>query len=179
MYICVKNIVIFYVEFTKTNFFLPFHPSIFHSKIHKHTTCKMNRDKHGDSRLKIRSFEWTYFLNDPKVFLLQLRSYFNLQSNIFFFQLNAFIPFFLMENIFSNSLTSSEHFREWNTSIIYVKFELWASSFSTVKLKLRHKFSQLIPKVNFGFLNVGLWLCILPSFSQSIKEVGNWDLWKA
>ena len=30
-------------------------------------TCKMNRDEEGD---KIRGFEWTYYLNDPKVFSL-------------------------------------------------------------------------------------------------------------
>ena len=78
IYTSVKNIAIFYVEFRKKikNSFLSFHSSIFHSKIHKHPACKMNRDEHGESRLKIRSFEWTYFLNDPKVFLLQLRSIF-------------------------------------------------------------------------------------------------------
>ena len=73
-----------------------FHSLIFHSKIYKHPwtffergwgnsslkptyvegeggeevhTYKMNRDRQGwGSRSKIRSFEWTYFLNDPKVF---------------------------------------------------------------------------------------------------------------
>ena len=60
----------------KNYYFLPFHFSFFHSNIHKHPACKMNRDEHGESRLKIRSFERTYFLNDPKVFLLQLGSIF-------------------------------------------------------------------------------------------------------
>ena len=60
----------------KNNSFLPFHSSIFHLKIHKHPACKMNRDEHGKSRLKIGSFEWTNFLNDPEVFSLQLRSVF-------------------------------------------------------------------------------------------------------
>ena len=36
--------------------------------------CKMNKDEQGGSRSKIRSFEWTYFLNDPKVFSLELKS---------------------------------------------------------------------------------------------------------
>ena len=46
--------------------------------------------------------------------------------------------------------------------------------FSTVKLKLGHKFSQLIHR-----FKIGLGLCILPIFSQFIKEMGNWDFWKA
>ena len=56
--------------------FLSFYSTFFDSKIHKHPACKMNRDEQGESRLKIRSFEWTFFLNDLKVFLLQLRSIF-------------------------------------------------------------------------------------------------------
>ena len=32
-------------------------------------TYKMNRDEQGGGNIsEIRSFEWTYFLNDPKVF---------------------------------------------------------------------------------------------------------------
>ena len=77
IYTCVKSIFhLLCWVYKKNNSFLSFHSSIFHSKIHKHPACKMNRDEHGESRLKIRSFEWTYFLNDPKVFLLQLRSIF-------------------------------------------------------------------------------------------------------
>ena len=64
----------FMLTLQKNNYFLPFHSSIFHSKIHKHPARKMNRDEQGESRFKIRSFERTYFLNDPKVFFLQLRS---------------------------------------------------------------------------------------------------------
>ena len=64
-----------FVEFTKIILF-SFYSSIFHSKIHKHPACKMNRDEQRGSRLKNRNFEITYFLNDPKVFLVQLRSIF-------------------------------------------------------------------------------------------------------
>ena len=71
-----KTLPYFMLSLQKNNYFLPFHPTIFHSKIHKHPACKMNRDKLGERRLKIRSFEWTYFSNEPKVFLLQLRSIF-------------------------------------------------------------------------------------------------------
>ena len=41
----------------KKNFFLPFYSSIFYSKMHKHPACKMDTYEHGESRLKIRSFE--------------------------------------------------------------------------------------------------------------------------
>ena len=60
----------------KNNFFLPFHSSIFHSKIHKHPACKMNRDEQGGAGQKFEVFSEHNFLNDPKVFLLQLRSIF-------------------------------------------------------------------------------------------------------
>ena len=56
---------IFYVEFTKKK--------ITFKTIHKHPACKMNRGEQGGGS---KSFERTYFLNDPKVFLLQLRSIF-------------------------------------------------------------------------------------------------------
>ena len=73
MYVCVKNIVIFYVDFTKKyllSLFSP--PTHFNSQIHKPPTCKMNVGEHGGNS-KIRSFEKTCFSNEPKVFLLQLR----------------------------------------------------------------------------------------------------------
>ena len=59
----------------KNNSFLPFHSSIFHSKIHKHPACKMNRDEQLRSWSKLEALS-EHFLNDPKVFLLQLRPIF-------------------------------------------------------------------------------------------------------
>ena len=55
IYISVKNIVIFYVEFTTNNYFLSFHYQIFHSEIHKHPACKMNRDEQLRSRSKLEA----------------------------------------------------------------------------------------------------------------------------
>ena len=60
----------------KYNSFLSFYSLNFHSKIHQHPAFKMNRDEQGESRSKIRSFELTYFSNDPNVVLLQQRSIF-------------------------------------------------------------------------------------------------------
>ena len=67
-------VVFIFLSLQKKIFFLPFHSYMFHLKIHKHTACKMNMDEHGKSRLKTWSFQWTYFLNDPKAFLLHERS---------------------------------------------------------------------------------------------------------
>ena len=36
----------------KNNSFLPFHSSIFHSKIHKNPACKMNMDEHGGKQVE-------------------------------------------------------------------------------------------------------------------------------
>ena len=55
IYICVKNIAIFYAEFTKKQLFSLF--SLFNfsfKKIHKHPACKMNRDEQGGAG---RNFE--------------------------------------------------------------------------------------------------------------------------
>ena len=94
-----KNIVVFYVEFRKkiilfslfnSQFFIQEFISIAQLFLRgewdnslKRTyvergagvTCKTNRDEQGGRGPKIRRFErMMYFLNDPKVFSLQLRS---------------------------------------------------------------------------------------------------------
>ena len=43
--------------------------------------------------------------------------------------------------------------------------------FSAVKLKLGYRYSQFIHRFEFGFSNVGLGLCILPSFYKYMKEM--------
>ena len=50
--------------------------------------------------------------------------------------------------------------------------------FSTVRFKLAYILSQFIHRSKCVFWNVGLGLCILPSFSQFIKVV-DCDFWKA
>ena len=37
----------------KSNFFLSLHSPTFHSKIHKHPACKLNRDKQGGAGQKL------------------------------------------------------------------------------------------------------------------------------
>ena len=130
IYLCKKHCHLLCWVYKKNNSFLSFHSSIFHSKIHKHPACKMNRDEHGESRLKIWSFEWTYFLNNPKVSLLPERS-----IHILIFNLTHYLI----------SLIGSFHFPQWKIffpihwqilkilgngiSIICFEFEMWPSSF--------------------------------------------------
>ena len=93
IYICVKNIAIFYVEFTKKW-------SIFHSKIHKHPAYRMNRDEQGGAGRKFKVLSEHTFWMTLKTFCCNWDLYFNLQSYTFLYQLNGFIPFSPMENIF-------------------------------------------------------------------------------
>ena len=51
IYLCVKNIAIFYVEFRKEKVSL-FTPQFLFKVIHKHPACKMNRDEQGGAGQK-------------------------------------------------------------------------------------------------------------------------------
>ena len=97
LYICVKSIAIFYVEFTKKW-------SIFHSKIHKHPACRMNRDEHEESRLKISEhtfwvnilFEWPQSLfAATKIYILIFNlthSFISLMGSFHFPKWKIFLP---------------------------------------------------------------------------------------
>ena len=145
----------------KKKSFLSFHSSsIFHLKrlisiLHVKWTGMNER-----SRSKIWRFEWTYFLNDPEVFLLQLKDlHFNLQSNTFPYRLNEFIPFSPIENIlrihcqFLKTLGN----RISQPFILSLKCDHpllcgFSVLFSTVSLKIGHMFFQLIHRFNIGIL---------------------------
>ena len=110
----------------------------------------MNRDEQGGAGWKFNGLRENTFWITPKSFCCNWDLYFNLQSNTLPDQINGFIP---------NSLINSWNFREWHISIIYVKFEMWSSPFmwipilfSTVKLKLGRKFSQVIHRFNIWIL---------------------------
>ena len=95
------------------------------------------------------------------------------------------------------SLMGSFHFRKWKIFFLIhwqiFKILAFMSSlkyshsllcefpmlFSRGNLKLWHKFSQLIHRFNIWILKCWSGLCIFPSFSQFIKEMGNWDFWKS
>ena len=110
----------------------------------------MNRDEQGGAGWKFNGLRENTFWITPKSFCCNWDLYFNLQSNTLPDQINGFIP---------NSLINSWNFREWHISIIYVKFEMWSSPFmwipilfSTVKLKLGRKFSQVMHRFNIWIL---------------------------
>ena len=108
------------------NLFFYIQTSVFHSKFHNYPACKMNRDKQGGAAWKFDGFRENTFWITPKSFCCNWDLYFNLQSNTLPDQINGFIPFSPMRNMFPNSLINSWNFREWNMSIIYVKFEMWS-----------------------------------------------------
>ena len=56
------------LSFQKNNCFLPFHSSIFHSKVHKHPACKMNRDGQGGAGQKFEILSEHNFWMTPKSF---------------------------------------------------------------------------------------------------------------
>ena len=125
IYICVKNIAIFYVEFTKIIFSLFSLLNFSFKKIHKHPACKMNSDEQREASRKFEVLsEW------PQSFFAATKTYiliFNLTRSLI--SLMGAFHFSPMENIFPNSLTNFYDFREWNISIIYFKFDMWSSSF--------------------------------------------------
>ena len=127
IYICVKNIAILYGEFTEKNYFLFFNSSIFHSKI-KHPVFKMNKNEQGGAGQKFEDLSEHTVWMTSKSFSCNYDLYFNLQSNTFPYHANGFIPFSPIKNIFPNSLINSLNFREWDISIICVKFEMWRSA---------------------------------------------------
>ena len=64
------------------------------SKLCKHPACKMNRNEKGGTGRKLGVLSEHLYEN----------LYFNLQLSTFPYQLNRFIPFYPMQNIFPNSL---------------------------------------------------------------------------
>ena len=51
--------------------------------------------------------------------------------------------------------------------------------FSPVKLKLGHRFSQLIHRFNIGILKCWSGAVYISKFFPIHKRMGNWDFWKA
>ena len=88
------------------------------------------------------------------------------------------IPFFPMENIFSQFNDKFMKFEEMEDLIHHVKFEMLLAfckllvSFSTVKLKLGHSFSEFIYRFKIGFLNLGLKLY----FQVFPNSLNSWEM---
>ena len=185
IYLCKKHCHLLCWIYKKNNFFSLFTPHFSFKKIHKHPACKIGRDK---QRGADRKFEF-----------LREHTFWRLQS--LFAATKIYVLFFNLTHSLT-SLMGLFHFLQWKifSSIHWQILKILGNGvfqsvilslkcdhpllceflilFSTEKIKLGHKFSQLIDST-FGFWNISLGLRIFPSFSQFIKEMGNWDFWKA
>ena len=139
----------------------------------------MNWDEQGGASRKSEVLSEHTFWMTPKSFCCIQDLYFNLQSNTIPYQRNGFITFSPMKffspihwqtlKILGNGISQSfilslkcDHPLLCKFSILFSTVKQWSTIDSTL-----------------GFWNVGLGLRIFPSFSQFIKEMGNWDFWKA
>ena len=132
-------------------------------KIHKHLTCTMNRDEQGGAGRKFDVlskhsllFEWPQSLfAATKIYILIFNlthSLISLMGSFHFHQWKILFPIHwqILENVISQSFILSlkcDHPLLREFSIL----------FSTVKLKLGHKFSQLIHRFNTGILKCWSW----------------------
>ena len=155
--------------------------------IPKHPTCKMNRDEQGgaDQKFEVLSkhsllFEWLQSLfaaTNIYILIFNLtHSLISLMGSFHFPQWKIFFPIhWQILKILGNGISQSFILSLKCDHPLLCEFPIL---FSTEKIKLGHKFSQLIDSI-FRFWNISLGLRIFPSFSQFIKEMGNWDFWKA
>ena len=95
-------------------------------------------------------------------------------------QLSGFIPFSPMKNIFSNSLIMEYLNGISQSFMLSLKCDHpllceFPILFSTVKVKLGHKFSQLIHKFNIWILKCWSGAVYISKFFSIHKEMGNWD----
>ena len=128
IYLCKKQCLCWVYKKNKM-FFSLFTPKCFIQKFLSILHVKWTGMNMGEAGWKFEVLSEHTFWMTPKSFCCMKDLYFNLQSNTLPYQLNGFIPFSPMENIFPNSLINSYNFKEWNISIILVKFEMWPSSF--------------------------------------------------
>ena len=140
----------------KNNYFLSFHSSIFHSKNHKHPAFKMNRDEQVKN-LKFWVnilFEWpqSLFLATT-IYILTFNltnSLISLMGSFHFPQWKIFSPIhWQILKILGNGISQSFILSLKCDHPLLCEFSIL---FSTVKLKLGHKFSQLIHRFNIGIL---------------------------
>ena len=125
-------------------------------------------------------FEWQQSLFPATtIYILTFNlthSFISLMGSFHFPQWRTFFPIhWQVLNILGNGITQSFMLSLKCDHPLLCEFPVL---FSAAKLKLGHFPNSSIDSI-FGFWNVGLGLCIFPSFSQFIKEMGNWDFGKA
>ena len=138
----------------KKKSFLSFHSSIFHSKkIHKHPRCKMNGEQVKNLKFWVNIlFEFPQSLfAATKIYILIFNlthSLINLKGSFHFPQWKIFFPIhWQILKILGNGISQSFILSLKCDHPLLCEFSI---SFSTMKLKLGHKFSQLIHRFNIG-----------------------------
>ena len=122
IYICVKNIVIFYVEFKTSNYFLSFHSPIFMSTLE--LFLRRDGQRGGGGVSKIRGFEWTYFLNDPKVFFAATKIHDMLMFNLTCFLISLKSKFWYQ----LLTMTFLKHYVKFLSSKQFISHPKWELS---------------------------------------------------
>ena len=134
----------------KNNSLLSFHSSIFHSKIHKHPARKMNRGEQGGAGWKFEVLsEHTFWMTQSlfaatkiNILIFNLTHYLiSLMGSFHFPQWKIFFPIhWQILKILGNGISQSFILSLKCDHPLLCEFSIL---FSTVKLKLGHKFSQL------------------------------------
>ena len=107
IYLCKKYCHLWCWVYKKTIFFSLFTPKCFIQKFIIILHVKWTGMKMGKASWKFEFLSENAFWMTPKSFCCIKDLYFNLKSNTLPYQLNEFIPFSPMENIFLNSLINS------------------------------------------------------------------------
>ena len=173
IYLCKKHCHLLCWVYKKKNLFSLFTPQFFiQKKIHKHPRCKMNGEQVKNLKFWVNIlFEFPQSLfAATKIYILIFNlthSLINLKGSFHFPQWKIFFPIhWQILKILGNGISQSFILSLKCDHPLLCEFSIL---FLTVKLKLGHKFSQLIHRFKLGFRNVSLGLCIFPSFSQFIK----------
>ena len=184
IYLCKKHCHLLCWVYNENNSFLSFYSSIFHSKniisiLHVKWTVMNKGEQVENSKFWMNIlFEWPQSLfAATKIYILIFNlthSLISLMGSFHFHQWKIFFPIHwqILENVISQSFILSlkcDHPLLREFSIL----------FSTVKLKLGHKFSQLIHRFNIWILKCWSGAVYISKFFSIHKEMGNWDFWKA
>ena len=187
IYLCKKHCHLFKLRLQKNNSFLLFHSSIFHSKkfisiLHVKWTGMNKGEQVENLKFWVNIlFEWPQSLfAATKIYILIFNLTHSLISLMGSFHFPQWKIFFTVHwqilEILGNGISQSFILSLKCDHPLLCEFSIL---FPTVKLKLGHKFSQLIHRFNIGILKCWSGTVPISKFSQFIKEMRNWDFWKA
>ena len=140
------------------------------------------------NRFKIWSFGWTYFLNDPSQSLFAATKIYILIFNLTYYLINLMGSFHFplwkmffqihwqILKIFGNGISQSFTLSLKCDHPLLCEFSIL---FSTVKLKLGHKFSQITHRFNIGILKCWSGAVYIPKFFPIHKRDGKLECLKS